>query len=138
MRLPPEKSLSICQLAESTLRQELRLTKYSFQQIVLDILGKDVDILRDVTAEFARTQAERSATYDRARVGSTRAGLPWTTRSGGARRSEVSRGVVKRLARRPCRLPACASRDSSRDPGWSTRRYPLIRPHERRPKSTRQ
>ena len=46
--------IALCQLARSTLRQELQLTKSDFQDIVRCILGEDIVVLQTVTAGLAQ------------------------------------------------------------------------------------
>jgi len=121
LQLPAEKSLAICQLADSTLRQEFRLTKESFQQMVLNILGEDVVILQRVTAEVARRHAAQATEPRGSEAGWTRGGLPWNTRRHCSGRRPTRKGSIGRVAGHSCERLAAAHFTHQQSRG-STRR----------------
>jgi hypothetical protein len=107
LQLPLEKSMAICQLADCTLRQELKLTKESFQQMVLNILGPDVMILQRVTAEVARRQAAaQSAKPASSAADAIRDEPAWNTRRHCGGRRRARKGSIRRVAAKGCQRPA--------------------------------
>ena len=110
--LPPEKGLAIYQLAQCTLRQEYQLTKESFQQRVLEILGEDAAILHHVTAALIRRQAK--APQRTSREGGAGASRVGWTRCNTRRSGRTWAGGVGKAARTALAAPATALRTTTR------------------------